>query len=388
MGHITAAGLLILGGVALVAPAGPARAQDVPRHPANVSLFFPIGTNQDPTILTYFRLSLFYGRVGYIKGCDIGAIVNRTDRDLRAVQLTGVYSQTGNDMRGAAITGGINYLGGYGRGLQVAGLVNFNRDSFTGLQYAGIFNFVDRDFSGVQMTSLFNLSNGDAQYVQLSAVANLTAGSFIGCQAAGFINYTNDRIGGVQAGLTNFADEFHGAQIGGFNVAGDANGVQIGLLNWTESMEGVPVGVVNVTGGSVASWATYASSAALANTGIRTIVHRYVSTFTVGVGDVEQERDDTIFFSWYYGYRYPLGETKKWSITPELGYLHVMPQSSEEGKINDLHFMLQALVEGETRVGSVTKLFVGAGVNVQFSEYSTAATTDTDPLFLAGVSFW
>jgi hypothetical protein len=387
-GHITKAALLLAVGVALVAAAAPARAQDVPRHPANVSLFYPISTNQDPTILTYFRLNLLYGRVGYIKGVDIGTIVNRTDRDMRGVQLTGIYSQTGIDMSGAALTGGISYVGGNARGIQLTGLANFNRGGFTGLQYAFLFNFVERDFSGVQVTSLFNLNSGDSRYVQLSAVANLTAGSCVGGQVAGFINYTNDRLSGVQAGVMNIAGEFRGAQIGALNVAGEASGTQIGIVNWSEQINGVPVGVVNLTGEGAVSWATYASNVALANTGIRTVVRRYTSTFAVGIGDVEEDRDDTVFFSWYYGYGVPLGEGARWWLTPELGYVHVMPQSSEEGKINDLHFMLQALVKGEVQLGDVTRLFVGGGVSVRFSEYSTDATTETDPLVLAGVSLW
>ena len=387
--HIIMVAALLAGcAFGLASVAAPARAQDVPHHPANLSLFYPISTNQDPTILTYFRFNLMYGRVGYIKGVDIGTIVNRTDRDMRGIQLTGIYSQTGNDLRGAALTAGINYIGGNARGIQLAGLVNFDRGNFTGLQSAFLVNFVDRDFAGVQVTSLFNLNNGDSRYLQLSAAANLTAGSFVGVQLAGFINYTNHRLGGVQAGVMNIAGEFHGAQIGAFNVAGEASGTQIGIVNWSERIDGVPVGVVNLTDEGAVSWATYASNVALASTGIRTSVRRYASTFAVGIGDVEQERDDTVFFSWYYGYMVPLGGGARWWLTPELGYVHVMPQSSEEGKINDLHFMLQAMVKGEVKLGSITRLFVGGGLSVRFSGYSTAATTESDPLILAGVSLW
>jgi uncharacterized protein YjbI with pentapeptide repeats len=387
-GDIKRAGLLILCIMAAGAAPEPAWAQDVPRHPANVSVFYPIGTNQDPSILTHFRLSLFYGRVGYIKGFDAGAVVSRTDRDLRGVQLTGVYSQTGHDLRGAAVAGGINYVGGNVTGVQFAGLVNFDRGDFTGLQSAVLFNFVDRDFSGVQMTSLFNLNNSDAKYVQLSGTANLVAGSFKGVQVAGFLNYTNERLGGVQLGLTNLSAELHGAQVGVFNIAGEANGAQIGFVNWTRRIEGAPVGVINLTEQAAARWSTYFSNVALVSTGVRTVVHRYCSTLALGVGDVEQERDDTVFLSWYYGYMFPLGEAEKWWITPQFGYVHVMPQSSEEGKINNLHFDLQALATGEVRFAKIARLFLGAGVNWQFSEYSTKASVNTDPLIIAGISIW
>jgi hypothetical protein len=377
--------------IACLATGSPASAQDtdVPVHPANLTLFYPIGTNQDPTILTYFRLNLMYGRVGYIKGVDIGTIVNRTDQDLKGIQLTGIYSQTGHDMRGATLTGGISYVGGSARGIQVSGLVNFNRSWFRGVQYATLFNFVQEEFSGFQLSSVFNLNNSDARYVQFATFANVSGGDFKGLQLAAGVNYVNDVMKGFQVGATNVATEFEGAQIGALNFAGKGRGAMIGLVNYVTEFDGVPVGAVNwdKTKGN-ADWSIFASNFALANTGIRTVVNRWVATAAVGIGDVEDERDDTLFLSWYYGYMYPLGEGEKWWITPELGYVHVMPQTPEEGKTMDLHFMLQGLVKGEVKVSKVVRVFVGAGVNVRFSEYSTKASSTTDPLVLGGVALW
>ena len=383
------AALLAACAFGLVSAATPARAQDVPVHPANLSLFYPIGTNQDPTILTYFRLNLMYGRVGYIKGVDIGTIVNRTDQDMKGIQLTGVYSQTGHDFRGGMLTGGINYVGGSGRGIQVAGLVNFNRSWFRGVQYATFFNFVQEEVIGVQLASLFNLSNGDARYVQFASFANMTGGNFKGLQIAGGVNYVNERLYGFQVAATNFAVEFEGAQIGALNFAGEGHGAMIGIINYSREFDGVPVGAINwdKTNGN-ADWSIYGTNFALINTGLRTTVHRWVATAAVGVNDIDQERDDTLFLSWHYGYMFPLGDAERWWITPELGYVHVMPQSNEPGELNNLHFMLQALVTGELRVSGVARVFVGAGVSMRFSEYSSQAITQTDPLFLAGVALW
>lgn len=383
------AALLAAGAFGLAAAATPARAQDVPVHPANLSLFYPIGTNQDPTILTYFRLNLMYGRVGYIKGVDIGTIVNRTDQDLKGIQLTGVYSQTGHDFRGGMLTGGISYVGGSGCGVQVSGLVNFNRGWFRGVQYATFFNFVQEEFVGVQLASLFNLGNGDTRYVQFASFANVAGGNFRGLQLAAGVNYVNDVMHGFQVAFTNFAVEFEGAQIGALNFAGKGRGTMIGIINHSRELDGVPVGAINwdKTNGN-ADWSIYGTNMALINTGLRTTVKRWVATLAVGLNDIDQERDDTLFLSWYYGYMIPLGDSEKWWITPELGYVHVMPQSSEPNEINNLHFMLQALVTGEVRVSGVARVFAGAGVSVRFSEYSSQAITATDPLFLAGVALW
>jgi hypothetical protein len=385
--HIIIVAVGVIACLAAVSPAG-AQGEDVPVHPANLTLFFPVGTNQDPTILTYFRLNLSYGRVGYIKGVDIGTIVNRTDRDLRGIQLTGAYSHTGNDLRGATFTGGLNYVGGSARGIQVSGLVNFNRSWFRGFQYSSLFNFTQDYFVGVQWGGIFNLANGNVKGLQISSFGNLAAGDMRGFQIGG-LNYANDSVRGAQIGITNFAMKFHGAQVGVLNFAGDSKGAMIGVFNLVTELDGVPVGAINwdKTNGN-ADWSIFASNFALANTGLRTVVNRWVATAAVGIGDVEDERDDTLFLSWYYGYMYPLGDGEKWWITPELGYVHVMPQTSEEGKTMDLHFMLQGLVKAELKASDIVRVFVGGGVNVRFSEYSTQAASTTDPLVIGGVALW
>lgn len=378
--------LLCIVGLVFAAVPAPAAADEVNRQPVNVSLFFPISTNQDPTILTNFRLNLMYGRVGYIKGFDVGTIVSRTDRDMHGVQLTGVYSHTGGDMRVATITGGMNYVGGSARGVQVAGLINFNRGWFRGIQYATLFNFVQERFVGVQWASVFNMANADVRGLQISSSANLTAGNLRGFQIAA-LNYVNDYMRGAQLGAVNFAVEYDGAQIGFINFAGKANGAMIGVVNYSREFEGVPVGAVNYdkTNGN-ADWSIYATNIVLGSTGLRTILHGYTSTLAVGIGDIPEDRNDTAFLSWYYGYLFPVGE--RWKISPDLGFVHVMPQSQEEGKNNDLHFMLQARVTGEVRVAKIAKVFFGGGVSVRFSEYSSQATTEVDPLIVGGVALY
>jgi len=377
-----------LAALSAVLPAAVLAQDEVPHHPANLSLFYPISTNQDPTVLTYLRLNLMYGRVGYINGVDIGTIVNRTDRNMRGIQLTGIYSHTGADMRGASATLGVSYVGGSARGLQLSGLVNFDRSWFRGVQYATLFNFVQDDILGLQVASLFNLGNADFKGIQLASFANLTAGDLKGAQVGG-LNYVNDFMRGAQIGVFNFAVEYRGAQIGAINLARKADGLMVGIVNYTRELKGVPVGAVNWddTNGN-ADWSIYATSSALINTGLRTVVNGYVSTLSVGTVDIVDERDDTLFLTWYYGYLFPVGDSEKWWLSPQVGYVHIMPQSQETDMNNNLHFSIQALVTAEVRITKTTRVFFGGGVDVRFSEYSTSATNDSDPLFLAGVALW
>jgi hypothetical protein len=353
----------------------------------NLAFFYPISTNQDPTILTNFRINLMYGRVGYIKGVDIGTIVNRTDRDMNGIQLTGVYSHTGSDLRGAAFTGGINYVGGSVRAIQVAGIVNFNRDWFRGFQYATLFNYVQDNVVGVQWASVYNMANADVRGFQLSSFANLTAGTLRGFQIAGGVNFVNEFMRGAQVGFLNFAVGFRGAQVGAINLVREGNGAMIGVINRSIDLKGVPVGAINwdKTNGNT-DWSIYGSNFALASTGIRTMVRNYVSTLALGIGDVPEERDDTVFLSWYYGYLFELGE--RWWVSPDLGYVHIMPQSSKAGKDNNLQFAFQARVTAEVRASEIVNVFFGGGVSVRFSEYSTKASSEVDPLIVAGVALW
>ena len=377
-----------LAAVVVLFVGGACRGEETAHQPVNLSFFYPLSTNTNPDISTNFRLNLFYGRVGTIRGFDLGAFVSRTDRDVRGLQLTGVYSHTGGDIHGAVFTGGLNYVGGDGRGVQVAGLVNFNRGAYRGVQYATFFNFAQRRFYGVQWAFLFNMSNEDSGPFQVATVANLTGGDFRGLQLGG-VNFVNDSMRGAQVGILNFAYEYRGVQIGGLNIAEKAEGAVIGAINFVGELDGVPVGAVNLEkAGGNADWSIFASNIVLASTGLRTVVNGFVSTLGVGAGDIPEERDDTFFLSWHYGYLFPFGERERWQLSPDLGFVHIMPQSEEEGKNNDRHFALQARLTGEVRLSPRAAAFFGGGLSVRFSAYSSQASTDFDPLIVGGVTLF
>jgi hypothetical protein len=57
--------------------------------------------------------------------------------------------------------------------------------------------------------------------------------------------------------------------------------------------------------------------------------------------------------------------------------------------VNDnLHYAIQGRVLAEIKVAGRTKIFGGGGVSVVFSEYSSDASSDTEPLVLLGVSVY
>jgi hypothetical protein len=191
---------------------------------------------------------------------------------------------------------------------------------------------------------------------------------------------------GVQLGFGNSAGEVEGVQAGFANFAGPVHGTQIGFWNKSRSMDGVPVGVVNLSTESGShDWVAYASNYAAINVGLRTTVAGWSSMLTMGVSDLEDDRSDTVFFGWHYGQMYQVSST--WRFGADLGFVHVIPQPSDEAGVNDdLHFAIEPRLLAERAMGPKWRLFAGAGMTAIASEYSSEATVDYTPLGLVGIA--
>jgi hypothetical protein len=372
--------------IAVGVSAGDALA-DPAHHTVNLTLFSPLGINDDPNGSTNFRVSLLYGRVGSVRGVDLNGGVSIIERDLVGLQATLLYSQVGGQFRGLAATGLVNNFQSDGSGLQFAGLANVLRGHYTGLQFAGLMNFVQNGISGLQIAGVFNSSHGDSRFLQISALANQTENDFTGVQLGG-LNVTGGIMNGAQVGLFNMAVETHGFQGALVNLAGEAHGLQIAPLNIMRRNYGVPVGLVNIDeeNGNV-DWIIFGSNLAAINSGVRTTVNRFYSMLTVGYGDLQGDVDNSLFLTWNYGYAIPLSDA--WSIGLDLGFVHITPESSDDPDLNDeLHFALQARALAEVRLGRKLAIFAGGGVSSVYSEYSSDASQETEPLFVAGVSLF
>lgn len=373
-------------GVLLVAGSSESRAE-APHHPVNFSFFHPLSLSNDPTASTNFRLNLLYGRVVAIRGFDLSGVVARVHGDMRGVQLTGAVSVTGGEVRGLAVSGGFGYVAGDGRGLQASGLISYAHGAWRGLQYASLFNYAEQEIVGAQVSTVYNLANADVRYVQFASIVNAISGSLRGIQASGGINYVQEQVTGIQAGLFDYARQFHGAQVGLLNWADTAHGAQIGLVNIAKENGDFALGLVNVAKNGGADWVTFASSYAAINTGIRTSLRGFYSMLTLGSVDLVAEREDTAFLTWNYGYAF--GIARRWQLDTDLGFVHVVPGSGDDPAENDrLHFALQARALGELHVGDRTSIFGGAGVSTVFSEYSSDATTEVEPLVVVGISMY
>jgi hypothetical protein len=382
---VAAAALVLVS--TLVAPAGPARAQEPAHHPVNLTFLYPIGTNQDPNVSTTFQLSLLHGRVGTLRGFGMNGVVSLLERDLRGIQLTGVYSQVHGESRGLRVTGAANYTVGDATGLHLAGLVNVNGGAVRGFEWAGLFNLVGGRMSGIQATSLLNMVDQGAKGFQLSGFANAVGGSFDGWQLASGFNFVGDGLTGLQLGAVNVAPRMEGTQIGLANFAGPSTGLQVGMLNRAREQGGVPFGMVNLATNGDVDWVSYGSNVSGFNTGVRTSVRRFYSMLTAGLPDVQGDVSNTLILTWNYGYAIPAGQ--RTSIGIDVGFAHYIPEKTDDPDENDrLHYALQARALVERTLSPKVRGFVGGGLARISDEYRLDAPFETEPLFFGGVALY
>ena len=371
----------------LIGLAVPCAAQpdyDSPHHFASLQLLHPIATSPNPETTTNFRLSIFYGRSGAIHGLDLNAVAGVTSGDVTALQLTGLYTRTGGIFRGMAFTGGISHLKSGGAGFQVSGLANYDEDVFAGLQMAGLFNYTSRGFAGAQVSAVMNLNDGGGTFLQASSVANVNAGPFAGAQVAAFLNAANAQMGGGQLALVNFAENLNGIQLGFLNLANEFHGLQIGFINLNNEFSGTPIGLINMDDHSRKEWMFYASNLSLLNIGFRTVLNKWSSVLSAGYGDVQGDVEASLFLGWNFGRVIPL--TKRWDLTIDLGYQHIMPKVSNNPDENDrLHYSLQARALGDFHLNDSLGFVGSVGSSTVFSEYKSGADNETDLLFSAGI---
>jgi hypothetical protein len=91
-----------------------------------------------------------------------------------------------------------------------------------------------------------------------------------------------------------------------------------------------------------------------------------------------------LFLGWNFGRNIPL--SKRWDLTIDLGYQHIMPKKSNNPDENDrLHFSLQARALGEFHLNDSLGIVGSVGSSTVFDEYTSGAENQTDLLFSAGI---
>lgn len=355
------------------------------KAPVVLSLVYPISTNKNPDVSTGFELSVFHGRIGSLHGLGVNGAVSLVGRDVKGVQWNGLYSQVGGEARGIQATGLVNYVEGKVGALQIAGLANVDRADFGGFQYAWLFNLVGGGLSGFQGSSLVNIAERGGKGAQFSGFANSSGGDFGGVQLASGFNFVSGRSTGLQLAGVNMAVEAQGVQIGLANFGRRSTGLQLGVFNSGGDQSGVPVGMVNLANDGSVEWIAYGSNLSAFNIGVKTSIRRFYSMLTAGLPDVQGDVSKALILTWNYGYAIPVNQ--KTSLGIDAGFAHYIPEKVDDPNENDrLHFALQGRALIERTLSPKWRGFVGAGIAQIYSEYSDAATSETEPLFFGGLA--
>lgn len=362
-----------------------ASAEEHPHRFATFSLFDPITTTQDRNTISNFRLAVIESHLHGVHGLDLVGISSTLSGDVSGLQAVGIYSQIGGNAKGIILAGFASHVDGEFRGIQASGIANLTDGPGRGIQLAGVLNFSESEFRGFQGSLALNMNDSHGAGWQFASVANVTNGNFTGLQTSTFTNFCNHDLVGAQIGGLNWARDFQGTQVGIINLADHSGGLQLGVVNVANEQEGLPVGLVNFSRSGSTNWMTWASNYMGVATGMRTRVGSWYSILSIGTAYTPDTDLNVVSLGWDYGYRFDL--SGPWSISVDLGYLHLMPEKNST--TNDrLRPAVQARAFVERNVGPVLSVHAGMGATYEWAAYESGAETSTDPLYFAGISLF
>lgn len=230
------------------------------------AFLYPLATNMGrPEATSHFDLSILYGRVGAMRGAQIGSGLVLASRGVTGVQLATVTA-SGGDVDGASVASAVAVTTGRAKGAQVA----------VGFAMAG-------RLRGLQMTSGLSIVRGRAEGVQVGVGANL-AGDVVGAQVGG-ANVAGN-VQGLQLGLVNVASDVKGAQLSFVNVGKNVKGAQLALVNIADDVDGAAIGIVSITRRGVHPQ-VFGSTASYANAGLKFSTKYLYSLVVLGFGTPE-----------------------------------------------------------------------------------------------------
>lgn len=385
----------------------------------NLSIFYPLSINKSKYDSANINLSLFYGRVGRVRGFDLAGGVSVVEDDVRGLQIAGLagvcgsgltggqiaglFAVAGDELSGVQISGLFNVCGENGKGFQVSSFMNVTGNSFLGIQAAGILNVVGEESKGLQAAGLMNVTGSMYQGIQgamgwnvvgescggiqAAGVFNVTGERFRGLQAAGIFNVVGERLTGLQAGCLNAAATSAGVQIGLANAAGDLEGVQIGLVNYSKNTKGVPIGPVNISryDGRM-RWISWASNLAGVNSGVKFSIKRIYSIIALGSVNFIDEGNECLAYSCFYGLSFPLDS---FSLNTDVGFMYIDNVTlfrSQMGNPDQQAIMLRASLN--KRLSNTFSLFAGGGLSYIKERGTPAGSSEFQPVFFAGLELF
>jgi hypothetical protein len=322
---------------------------------------FSFYDNADPNVnpfaerTTNFHLSIISGRVGSVRGLQLGGVINRVQYDFIGYDATWISSRV--------------------------------EGNFSGYQASGIYNRIDGNFVGVQDVGIYSHVGSDFLGVQSTGITNQVKGSFTGVQIAGISNYAKSVKGTQIVGIANYTKNVDGVQIAGIvNSGGRVHGVQIGLVNLSDELDGIAIGLVNISKAGSVHGIGWGGGASDISAGIKFAPNHYWYTIiSAGRGNDYDENGASIGF--YAGIHIPL--VSKLYTELDIGTISMLngdvfdDREFEDKAANALESRLSV----GFRLAERISIFVGI-VHTRIGEendWLNEGKTDTSPFF--GIQF-
>ncbi len=257
-------------------------------RPAQVTFFYPIGTNGITSYNYSNNVSLnwLFGLNGGVEGIELAGLFNINNGDVTGLQASGLFNITKGNTAGLQTAGLFNANMGNAASLQTSGIFNFNLGELEGIQTSGIFNSNIGNTQGIQVSGILNSNVGEMQGIQGSGILNSNVGEMQGIQGSGILNVNVGQLtGGQISGILNVVtDSLTGFQIGLVNYATQSEGVQVGLVNISakKSENLLPIGLINIVNGGLQELEISGGDAMYANLNFKLGVPKFYTIFKAG----------------------------------------------------------------------------------------------------------
>jgi hypothetical protein len=366
----------------------------------NLSLWYPISLNKSKHDTADINLTLFYGRIGGIKGLDLALGATAVENDMEGFQLAGItavcgdqltgaqvsglFNVCGEDLEGGQISGLLNITGEKGQGFQLAGGMNITGDRFKGFQSSGLFNIVGEEFKGIQACGGFNIVGESCVGFQGTGLFNIVGEEFKGWQLAGLFNIVGGDFFGLQMGTVNIAAVSRGFQIGLGNASGKMRGFQLGLVNWNEETLGTPVGLFNISkkDGRI-RWINWFSNISGVNSGVKCEVGRIYSIVALGYWNIYEHIPSSLSYAGFYGATI---YQNFFSIGVDVGYMYIDNKQifqSRPDEADQHFFMVRTLLSAA--VSPRISVIGGGGMGYLTYRHKPFAEGKYEPVFFIGL---
>ncbi len=324
--------------------------------PIQVSFIHPIGIYGTSSVnqKNFLSFNILYGVNGGLSGFELGGIANKNHGSVSGLQIAGLT----------------NYNLSSANGIMIAGLTNTVKDSAYSIAIAGLSNRFGKSSGGIQIAGLANNVEGEFVGIQIAGLRNKTKDAFLGLQLSGLTNYNNGNFNGMQiSGISNINNgSFNGLQMGLINQARKVGGVQIGLINMADEYEfGMPIGLLSIVKNGFNAIDFHYNESIQYNASLKLGVDHFYNIFKFGYMPKSQGE----YFSYGIGVGSMLSLSERFKLSLDLSSSYI----TEKKFTPTIDFLSEGQLNLRYHILRNVGLFAGPSFNLYFGEHNDEGQT-------------